>query len=94
MAVILLVRSREELTEEIKQQLRTKFEEDLEFIDVEPRTPEELFRLTQQHQAVAVLLRENPLPKTTIEAGIPCIPIRHGEQLCRLVSVDAVTTPL
>ena len=92
-SIVLLVRSRQELTDTIEQQLKEKFGE-VEFIDVEPRTPTDLLELCQQHDAVAVLLRENPLPVLAMEAGIPCIPVRHGLALQRLVSVDSVTEPL
>lgn len=92
--VVLLVRSRQELTAEIVLQLKDKFGDDIEFIDVEPRTPDDLGALCVQHAAVAVLLRENPLPIVAIRAGIPCIPVRHGQALQRLVSVESVTEPL
>jgi hypothetical protein len=34
------------------------------------------------------------LPVLAMEAGIPCIPVRHGQALQRLISVDSVTEPL
>lgn len=91
--IVLLVRARQELTDTIEQQFKEKFG-DVEFIDVEPLDPTDLLNLCQKHDVAAVALRENPLPVLAMEAGIPCIPIRHGHALQRLVSVELLTEPL
>lgn len=90
-SVILVVRARHELTPELKDLLAEKFG-DIEYIDVEPHTPEELEQQVSQHEAVAVLLRENPLPVLAMKR-VPCIPLREGP-LVRLKSIDPEVEPL
>lgn len=92
MSVILLVRARQELTEEFVARLKGYFGSDIDFVDVEPRTPEELDELVSQHNAVAVLLRENPLPVKAMKR-VPCIPLRPG-QLVKLTSIEPSVEPL
>ena len=88
MKTVLLVRSRRELTDDRIKELEVKLGDDeLTFVDVEPKTPQELDDLVVQHSASAVLLRENPLPAIAMHR-VPVIPLRLGQPLKKLVSVE------
>lgn len=89
---VLLVRARQELTKEFEDKLTANFGE-CNFIDVEPRTPQHLLDLVREHNAIAVVLRENPLPALAMRV-VPCIPLRPGEPLQRLTDVSLTTEPL
>ena len=85
---VLLVRCKHELSDELTDQLELAFPDagELNFINVEPSTPEELLSLVQEYKAIAVLLRENPLPLLAMEL-VPCIPLRPDQPLQKLASL-------
>jgi hypothetical protein len=76
----LVIRASEELTDEFKDKVRSAHPDmEVEFRDIDPRNA------NQAHQAandageqVIVLLRQDPLIKQLMEAGVPCIPILPG----------------
>lgn len=95
---VLLLRSRQELTPELRAMFEAQYGA-CEYVDVEPRTAEELEEMVEHYRAkgyfVAVALRAQALPDLVIANGsAPCIPLRPGQPLARLTSVHQGLVPL
>jgi tryptophan synthase alpha subunit len=80
---------------QVKADIQAAFpDRDLQFIFVNPMTPEELAGQVAESAAVAVYLQERPLPATVLEEGqVPClVPTPDGVK--RLKGIQPILEPL
>jgi hypothetical protein len=87
---ILLVRSRQELTDEARAQIQAMFpDQELNFIGATANTSQELLDEVAAVSAEMVVLRDEPLPERVLKQTlVPVVPIRPGQPLARIKAVN------